>query len=307
MQPTMNANTIMNAIISAFNALSFEPEIITIPDDDVVIIGNPPKHEPEIITISDDEESDEESNEKSDEKSDDESDVDSDSDPDSDDEWDSGSDSGLDEDYYNPRENGKYDQDFDDLTDKNDKELVLKAVQRSHRAQCLQFASDTLRDDNEVVYYAARQDGRAMQYASERLRNDKDFLKAIMSIPRHFYIVRYASKLLDDEDFILEIATEFENAGVLEFASDRLKNSKELVVKVLVAVHGVGYNLKVASSELQDDKEVVLRTIQNNKKAIKFASERLRSDKKFILDALDVNCHLDMKYVAPHLQNLGRR
>jgi hypothetical protein len=53
-----------------------------------------------------------------------------------------------------------------------DREVVLAAVGQDGSA--LAYASQELRNDREVVLAAVRQDGRARVFASDVLRNDRD-------------------------------------------------------------------------------------------------------------------------------------
>jgi hypothetical protein len=48
---------------------------------------------------------------------------------------------------------------------------VLKAVKQNWRA--LEFANEVLRNDREVVLTAVKQDGCALQYSSDELRSDR--------------------------------------------------------------------------------------------------------------------------------------
>jgi hypothetical protein len=57
---------------------------------------------------------------------------------------------------------------------KNDRELVLAAVNRS--SQALSFSSERLRNDREVVLAAVSKQGNEMRYASEELKNDNEIL-----------------------------------------------------------------------------------------------------------------------------------
>ena len=56
--------------------------------------------------------------------------------------------------------------------DWNNKNVVLEVVKQNGLA--LQFASEKLQDDKNVVLEAVKQDGRALRFASEKLCNDKD-------------------------------------------------------------------------------------------------------------------------------------
>jgi len=126
--------------------------------------------------------------------------------------------------------------------DKNqkEKEFVLDAVKQN--GNMLQYASDDLRDDNDVVETALKENTSVLKYAL------KSSTKHIVS----------------------------KNGYALQYASDEYKNDKEVV---LAAVKQYGYALKYASDELKNDKEVVLAAVKQNGYALQFASNELKNDK----------------------------
>ena len=63
---------------------------------------------------------------------------------------------------------------------KNDKDVVLAAVQNYGRA--LEYASDELKNDKDVVMAAVRNDGAALGFASEEMKVDKD-IRALLKNP----------------------------------------------------------------------------------------------------------------------------
>ena len=56
-----------------------------------------------------------------------------------------------------------------------DREEMLEAVRNDGNA--LEYASDTLKADREVVLEAVKQNGYALEYASEELQNDPELKK----------------------------------------------------------------------------------------------------------------------------------
>ena len=120
----------------------------------------------------------------------------------------------------------------------DNKEVVLTAVKKDGKA--LEYASDKLKDDKEVVLTAVTQGGWALQFASKNLKNDKE-------------VVLTAVK---------------DNAFALTDASERLKDDKEVV---LTAVKNYGLSLQYASPgiqklcEGQDPVEALTRAIQAEK------------------------------------------
>ena len=79
----------------------------------------------------------------------------------------------------------------------------------------------------------------------------------------------------DNREEVLAVVTT--NPNTLEYASDRLKADKGIV---LIAVTRDGCALRYASDKLKDDKEVVLVAITQHKDALKYASERLGGEKQ---------------------------
>lgn len=56
----------------------------------------------------------------------------------------------------------------------------MTAVKQNGEA--LIFASDELKNDKEVVMAAVKQNGEALKYASRRLKGDEDVIKIINNI-----------------------------------------------------------------------------------------------------------------------------
>ena len=105
---------------------------------------------------------------------------------------------------------------------------------------------DLFRGDKEVVLEAVKQDGWALEYASDELKNDKEV--------------------------ILEAVKQ--NGQALQCASNDLRNDKEIVLE---AVKKVGYALEHASDELKNDKEVVILALQYDIDAIEMSSDEIQA------------------------------
>jgi hypothetical protein len=80
-------------------------------------------------------------------------------------------------------------------------------------------------------------------------------------------------------DFLSISSLVRQNGAKLEFASNRLKDNKDIVE---AAVKNNGLSLQFASGELRNDKEIVLEAINQNPKAIEFASIELQNDTDII-------------------------
>jgi len=68
----------------------------------------------------------------------------------------------------------------------------------------LQYMSNNMRDDQDVVHTAVKQNSNAFQYASENLRGDRQFMLSIL--PKYSRIIAWAlPELQDDREIILKI------------------------------------------------------------------------------------------------------
>jgi hypothetical protein len=82
----------------------------------------------------------------------------------------------------------------------------------------------------------------------------------------------------------------------MERASDRLKNDKEFVLKLIEEWKAdiqiqAQFCLRYASDRLKNDKDVVLAAVKKDGFFLEFASDRLKGDKEVVLAALQTNLH----------------
>jgi hypothetical protein len=70
----------------------------------------------------------------------------------------------------------------------------------------------------------------------------------------------------------------------LEYASDRLKNDKEVVMKAILNNPSF---IEYASEELQNDMEIMLIAVKDNAENLCYASPSLQNNKKLVLTAFE--------------------
>ena len=96
----------------------------------------------------------------------------------------------------------------------DNKTLFLSLLQKE--GDVLEYASERLQSDNEVVAEAVHDDPRALQYASDTLRGDEDFILRLLTKERSAnyygnfkgYIKEFMSEdLRNDKDFMLKFDT----------------------------------------------------------------------------------------------------
>ena len=149
-------------------------------------------------------------------------------------------------------------------------------------------------NSKEQVLKIVKQNGFALEYASEELKNDKEIVLEV--VKQNGYALKYASKeLKNDKEVVLEAVKQ--NGYALRFVSETLKNDKQIV---LISVRQNGNALHYASEILKNDKEVVLISVKQDGYAIYFASETLKNNKEFILMSVKENIFL-YRFTNPHL------
>ena len=156
----------------------------------------------------------------------------------------------------------------------------------------LEFASDELRGDKEVVLVAVSQSWRALEFASEELHRDKEVvLHVLKDAVRH-----------NTANDVLHIFN-----GSL---SENLRADKEVVG---FAVGWAGKALEFSSNDLRGDMTMVYSAVRQDPEAFQYASKELRGDKVKVMTLMRFHSHASgviLKYVSEELRrdkNVGRR
>ena len=130
------------------------------------------------------------------------------------------------------------------------------------------FASDRLKDDEEIVIEASKEDMKAFQYASKRLKSDKSFIFKLLS-----EISKYSKNNpeYDELDYFIDF--------IFKTIDKTYKTDKDFFLK-LVKIDG--QLLKKASSKLKNDLEIGIEAIKNDPNAVDFLSETIKNHKEII-------------------------
>ena len=125
----------------------------------------------------------------------------------------------------------------------------------------LEYASEELQKDREVVLTAVTQDGKAMQFASRDFWRDREFVLAVAAV----------------QSFVTEKRKHRSNKVLfMKYVSVELRADRELV---MAAVAQDGLALEYASEKLRADREVVWAAVMRDGHALEYASEKLRADR----------------------------
>jgi hypothetical protein len=166
---------------------------------------------------------------------------------------------------------------------KRDREIVLAAIV-SFDNRMFEFASDNLRADCELLLAAISSSGQALKWAPAALQADRAIVwKAVCSIDGGFAFKYASEELRQDREFVLE-AVKMDGCA-LDAASANLKTDREIV---FAAVKQNGYALTYAKEHFGGDREMVLSALYTYKFAMRCASQELRNDREFVIAAISV-------------------
>lgn len=175
--------------------------------------------------------------------------------------------------YNDPKKN-KYDDFQDKLLEHKDNKELIRQLLLEHlpsKPDIFVFFPYQLAEDYDLALIAIKQDGLNLKYASYEMH--------------------------DNEEIVLMASDKINYA--FDFATDRLKNNKEFIKKILVKN---GRALQYLSAKYQDDKELVLLAIQDND-SLQYVSKRLKNDQEVIKACFNVhNNHSVLRDIGVHLK-----
>lgn len=169
-----------------------------------------------------------------------------------------------------------------DATWRHERKGSVTAALRQN-GPALQDASEAQKNDKEFVTAAVEQDGRALQHASADLKKDK--VVVMVSVQQDGWALKYASEALRGDKNVVKAAVQ-NDGRALKHASAALKSDEEVVA---AAVQQNGWALEYASDAQKKNKEVVLYAVQQNRRALEYASEALQGDKEVVTAAVRKN------------------
>ena len=97
-----------------------------------------------------------------------------------------------------------------------------------------------------------------MDYASDELKNNKDFILKAIKI----------------------------SVLCFKYVSDELKNNKEVALE---AIEEYSSNIEYISNELKRDKEIILKAVEKDADNIKYLSDELKNDEEFMKQLKKIN------------------
>ena len=170
-----------------------------------------------------------------------------------------------------------------------EEELTKAGKKYQFQKELLEHTSDKLKKKEylRLMKKFVRKDGKALQFVSEELKKDSDFV--LTSVMNDGKALQFVSKELqeDSETYRKIVLTSVRNDGnALQFVSKELQEDSEIV---LASVKNDGNALELVSEKLQEDREtykkIVLASVKNDGNALKFVSEELKKDREVVMEA----------------------
>ena len=176
----------------------------------------------------------------------------------------------------------------------DEKATLLAEVKQNGFA--LEYASQALKNDPQIVAEAVKQTGTALRYASVALQNDPQIV--VEAVKQNWRALEYASPALKNDPRIVVEAVK-QTGTALHYASEALQNDWRIVVE---AVMQNGWALQYASPALQNDRQIVVEAVKQNGYALQYASEAPQNDPQIVAEAVKQNGFaLKSASVAPEL------
>ena len=146
---------------------------------------------------------------------------------------------------------------------------VAREVITSNKFIDYSLIPESIKNDKELMLDAVKIKGGTLKSVSERLRGDKDVVRAALN--QNGFAIDFATdNIKDDKEFALIALTN--KPGSFMFLSERLRDDKELA---MLAVKSDGFLLESASERLKNDKEIVLTAIKQNHESLIYASPEI--------------------------------
>ncbi|ACT51275.1 DUF4116 domain-containing protein [Methylovorus glucosotrophus] len=185
--------------------------------------------------------------------------------------------------------------------------LKIEKIKKDIYSKKIQFSSlsEEQRGIIDIVNIGISENVSNFQYASDRLRNDKEFIMDHVDDLGTDILQYVSDELKNDKEFIIstlythDLDTWFFENNHFEFINDKLKDDKEFIMLALEKDTSI---LQDVSHRLRDDEEVINKVLKFNSDHFIWASDRLQNDYDFITNAYDSGHHI-LSYAGEDLND----
>lgn len=140
------------------------------------------------------------------------------------------------------------------------KEAIEKLNMNPYYCELFMFFCNELKDDKEIVKIAVTHSGKAFKYASNRIRNNRHFIKELLAINSIFPYIPV--NISTDKIFLLSLLERFDNCYILYKLFD--------------------YNTK-------QDEEITLKYIKRNEECFQYCNGGQKRSEEFMIKSIISN------------------
>lgn len=157
-------------------------------------------------------------------------------------------------------------------------ENIIKTLIVKEPSKILEF--DYLPNYNKLIKKVIKENGMALKYLSNKNRDNERLV--LLACKNNINSLEYASeRLKNDREFIINTAIKLKTDKVVYFASSSLTHNKQFNIDI---IKKIGFNLYFVFDEFKDDIDVVEAAVKNDIRNFEHASERLKENEIIILD-----------------------
>lgn len=177
----------------------------------------------------------------------------------------------------------------------DDREAVDLAVGRHGRA--LQYASQRLRRNRETVSIAVSQDVFALKYVAPELLHDREVMLDL--IRRNGAAISWVERDLVDEEMLLaSVTSEQPFAAALRHVKESIRENRDLAIEIMKLLP---LAFKHMSRAFRGDEEIAFYAIMHHGELLRLASPELQQNEEFVKFAARMDRGA-LKYTTPELR-----
>jgi len=159
--------------------------------------------------------------------------------------------------------------------------------------------------DIDVIRAAVTRDGMELQYASNILKNNKDIV--IVAVRQNGLALNHVSIEITHNNIDICIAAVAQNATAIKMAPrnvrNRLREDRDIVMQLItISPHRL---VDTVHPSFRNDRNFIREAIAQNSEILQYASDELRNDKNFIIEAIAQNEENVFQYASDDLRRGG--
>lgn len=189
----------------------------------------------------------------------------------------------------------------------SDKDFVLEQVAQ-FGSHVLQKASDELKDDKEFMMAVINKiswDSDVLQYASKRLKSDRELVFFAISKNPDFYI-HISDNLKKNKDIVVAILSKTRgvtSSVVLDAIPKQMFNDKDIVTILLQKNIGMGFQiLSLIPKQMFHDRNILDLALNLSGEALNFAPDEIKNDPEVALKSISQS-NYSFRYIGDKLKD----